>query len=53
MKMKKLYSNPEAELFMLLSSEDILTESENEDIVEDPYDDKDDVDRDPYGPEQG
>ncbi len=37
--MKKLYSNPEAELFMLLSSEDILTESANEDIVKDNFDD--------------
>ena len=50
--MKKLYSNPEAELWMLLSSEDILTESENEDLVQDQFDDKDDVDRDQYGPEE-
>lgn len=40
--MKKLYSNPKAELFMLLSSEDILTESENEDLVKEDF--KDNID---------
>ena len=48
--MKKLYSNPEAELFMLLSSEDILTESENEDLVEENF--QDNIDTDKFTPEQ-
>ena len=46
--MKKLYSNPEAELWMMLTSEDILTISEEEDLVEDKFDEKDDTDRDTY-----
>ena len=50
--MKKFYMNPEAELFMLLSSEDILTESENEDVVVDQFG-GDDTDKDTYDiPEQ-
>ena len=48
--MKKLYSNPEAELFMLLSSEDILTESENEDLVEEDF--QDNIDTDKFTPAQ-
>ena len=47
--MKKKYLFPEAELILLLSA-DIITDSKEDVLVDDPEKDEDDVVKDPFTP---